>query len=96
MSHESCPDCGAERSFYRSSCLACQVRLYARVQSADARAHVVELLRDLAEQRGREHAERVREIALRQRGVTRQKGSQMSSGPATEERSSPTTTKEIA
>lgn len=68
MSHESCPDCGAERSLYRSSCLACQVRLYARVQSADARAHVVELLRDLAEDRGREHAERIRDLALRQRG----------------------------
>lgn len=71
MREDTCPDCGAERWIYRSSCLACQVRLYARVQTADARAHVVELLRDLAEDRGREHAERIRDIALRQRGVTR-------------------------
>lgn len=71
MREDACPDCGAERWIYRSSCLACQVRLYARVQTADARSHVVELLRDLADGRGREHAERVREIALRQRGKVR-------------------------
>lgn len=68
MPGESCPDCGAERYLYRSDCVACQVRLYARVHTQDGREHVVVLLRDLEDRRGREHAERVRDLALRQRG----------------------------
>lgn len=68
MSHESCPDCGCEHYLYRSSCDACQVRLYARVRTKDASARVVELLRDIERERGREHAERIRDLALRQRG----------------------------
>lgn len=68
MSHEPCPECGCEHYLYRSSCDACQVRLYARVRTKDADWHVVELLRGIERDRGREHAERVRDVAARQRG----------------------------